>query len=145
MASSLGSRHGHSMELHWDFSLGGSPWNASMASSLGFHHGHSMELHWDFSLGKIHGMLPWLAHCVSPWPFHGIALGLLIGGSPWNASMASSLGSHHGRSMELHWDFSLGEIHGMLPWLAHWDLTMAIPWNCIGTSHWGKSMECFHG
>ena len=37
-----------------------------------------------------------------------------------------------------------GEVHGSLPSLAHWDLTMAIPWYCIGASHWVGSMEVFH-
>ena len=86
--------------------------------------------------------------------------------------MPSSLGSHHGHSMDFHWCFSLGGfygnlpclahwdltialvlliggevdggIHGILPCLAHWDITMAILWNCIGASHWENSMDFFH-
>ena len=115
-----------------------------MPSSLGSHHGHSMDFHWCFSLGGFYGNLPCLAH----WDLT-IALVLLIGGEvdgwdPWNSSMLSSLGYHHGHSMELHWCFSLGEFHGLLPCLAHWDLTMAIPWAFIGASHWVASMEIFH-
>ena len=37
-----------------------------------------------------------------------------------------------------------GKFHGIRPCLAHWDLTMAIPWHCIGASHWGTSMAFFH-
>merc|ERR1739837_18192 len=59
--------------------------------------------------------------------------------------MASSLGAHHGHAMALLGDFSLGGFHGLLPWPAHWELTMAMPWHCLGTSHWADSMDFFHG
>merc|ERR1712155_486471 len=43
----------------------------------------------------------------SPWASHGIAVGLLDGGC-----------------------------HGHLPWQAHVEITMGIPWNCSGTPGW---------
>merc|ERR1711894_223670 len=107
-----------------------------MASALGFPHVPSLELHWDFSLGN--AMAVFYGQCIgiSPCAFFGIALGLLIGechgsvlwpvhwdfpmcllwncigtshwGMPWQCSMASALGFPHVPSLELHWDFSLG-------------------------------------
>ena len=170
MPSSLGSYHGHSMALHWCFSLkdfhgilpclahwditmaipwrcsgashwGWMPWHSSIPSSLGSHHGHSMVLHWCFSLGGLYGSLPSLAL----WDLT-IALVLLIRVCeiPQNSSMPSSLGSHQGHSMALHWCFSLRDFQCILPCLAHWDITMAIPWHCSGASHWVDSMEFFH-
>merc|ERR1712155_180179 len=150
------------------------PWISSMASSGGDHHGHPWELHWDSWMGGCHGYLPWQAqveitmgipgNCIgtpgwvdamdifhgklkwrSPWASHGIALGLLDGWMPWISSMASSSGDHHGHPMELHWDSWMGGCHGSLPWQAQVEVTMGIPWNCIGILGWVDAMEIFHG
>ena len=32
----------------------------------------------------------------------------------------------------------MGEFHGMLQRLAHWDFTMGITWDCFGLQHWGS-------
>merc|ERR1712012_1309585 len=85
--------------------------------------------------------------------------------------LASSYGSHHGHPMELHWDswmggchaylgkliwkspwashgIALGLLDGWVPcisWQAHMEVTMGIPWNCIGIPGWVGAMHIFHG
>ena len=89
--------NGHSMEWPWHLSLG-MPWNASRLISCGPTNGNSMEWHWDFSwvdsmacfYGQLLGIPP-------KWPFHGMALGLLMAG-----------------------------FHGMPLWVAHGDRPMVL-------------------
>merc|ERR1712218_757819 len=54
--------------------------------------------------------------------------------------MASSCRDHHGHPMALHWDSWMGGCHGHLPWQAHVETTMGIPWHCIGTPGWVDAM-----
>ena len=151
--------NGHSMEWSWDLSLG-MPWNSSKFISCGSTNGHSMEWPWDFSWGVgggFSGMLLWVAPGdPTQWPFHGMALGLLMGGIPWNASMGSSWGITQWCSMCSSWGSHPMAIpwsgfgtshwgcHGMLLGLAHVVPPMAIPWNGLGTSHGGGSLACFY-
>merc|ERR1712067_161634 len=80
-----------------------------------------------------------------PWPSHGIPWGLLDGWTPWISSMASSCGGHPGHPMEFHGDSWMGGRHGFLPWQAHAEATLAIPWNSMGTLGWVDAMDFFHG
>merc|ERR1739836_278069 len=59
--------------------------------------------------------------------------------------MASSCGGHHGHPMELHWDSWMGAGLGYLPWQAHVEVTMGIPWNCTGILGWVQALDIFHG
>merc|ERR1712117_376319 len=90
--------------------MGGCHGYLSMASSCGDHHGHPMELHW----GLLDGWMPWISFhgklmWRSPWASHGIALGT----PGWVDAM------------------------DICPWQAHVEITMGIPWNCIGDSWMG--------
>merc|ERR1712155_47645 len=42
-------------------------------------------------------------------------------------------------------DSWMGGCHGYLPWQAHVEITMGIPWNCIETPGWVDAMDIFHG
>ena len=80
-----------------------------MGSSWG---SHPIAIPWNAlgaSHGELHGLLLWVAHGIHQWAFHGMPLGLLIGG-----------------------------FHGMALWLVHGGGTNGIPWHAIGTSHVGS-------
>merc|ERR1712155_435496 len=117
------------------------PWQAHVGITMGIPWTCIGAPGWVDAMDIFHGKLMW----GSPWASHGIALGLLDGWMPWTSSMASSCGDHHGHPMELQWDSWMGECHGHLPWQAHVEITMGIPWNCIGTPGWVDAMDIFHG
>merc|ERR1712218_505197 len=162
------------MELHWDSWMGAChgylPWQAQVQVTLGSPWNCIGAPGWVDAMDIFHGKLMWR----SPWASHGIALGLLDGWMPWISSMASSCGDHHGHPMEWHlglldgwmswipsmasscgdhhghpmewhWDSWMGGCHGYLPWQAHVEITMGIPWNGIGTPGWVDAMDIFHG
>merc|ERR1712218_387159 len=145
MASSSGEHHGHPMELHWGSCMGGChaylPWQAHLENTMGIPWNCIGALAWGDAMHIFHGKLIWR----TPWASHGIALGLLHGWMPCISSMASSSGEHHGHPMELHWSSCMGGCHPYLPWQAHLENTMGIPWNCIGNLAWVDAMHIFHG
>merc|ERR1711860_463563 len=98
-------------------------------------------LGWASAMDISHGKLRWS----SPWASHGCAWGLLDGRVPWTSPMASSGGAHHGHPMDVLGDSWMGECHGHLPWQAQVELTMGIPWMCLGTLGWASAMDISHG
>merc|ERR1712218_321917 len=143
MASSSGEPHGHPMELHWGSCMGGChaylPWQAHLENTMGIPWNCIGALAWVDAMHIFHGKLIWR----TPWASHGIALGILHGWVPSISSMASSSGEHHGHPMELHWSSCMGGCHPYLPWQAHLENTMGIPWNCLGALAWVDAMDIF--
>merc|ERR1712067_124792 len=133
------------MEWHGDCWMGGwhgyLPWQAHVEVAMGIPWNGMGTAGWVVGMDIFHGKLMWRW----PWASHGMAWGLLDGWLAWISSMASSCGGGHGHPMEWHGDCWMGGWHGYLPWQAHVEVAMGIPWNGMGTAGWVVGMDIFHG